>query len=69
MFFTIQMAINNEFMWGWRLLNEDQKQAIDGAMLGDGHLSCRYKNAELRYVSSIENHVKLIKNYFINYII
>lgn len=49
------------------MLNKNQKQVLDGAMLGDGHLSCRYKNAELRYVSSIENHVKLIKNYFINY--
>lgn len=49
------------------MLTKIQKQVLDGAMLGDGNLSYRYGNAALRYVSSIENHVKLIKNYFINY--
>ena len=49
------------------MLTKIQKQVLEGAMLGDGNLSCRNKNAELRYTSSIENHVKLITNYFLDY--
>lgn len=49
------------------MLTKIQKQVLEGAMLGDGNLSCRNKNAELRYTSSIENHIKLITNYFLNY--
>lgn len=50
------------------MLTEVQQQVLDGALLGDGNLSCRYKNAELRYISKYEEHVKFISNYFKNYL-
>lgn len=50
------------------MLTDIQMQVLDGAMLGDGNLSCRHKNAELRYTSKSKEHIEFIGNYFKNYL-
>lgn len=48
-------------------LTNRQIEVLNGCLLGDGHLSKIRSNSNFSYTSSIENHVKLVNNEFIEY--
>lgn len=51
------------------ILTDEQRQVLDGAMLGDGSLVMHKngKNAQFTYVSHSKEHVSFVANYFRDY--
>jgi len=50
------------------ILTDIQLEVINGALLGDGHLTKqKHGNSQFSYTSKIKNHVEYVYNYFNNY--